>query len=312
MARAEKNDLAEIFGYAPDDKTAHARKQWKSQLCPFVGGLCVKHSHPQQDGSVVVYGSCSVLNKTRNGAEEVIICPQRLYESRYKSLHACIVDAEGGDLPIYPANEYGKIKTSRKLPRDYFVLFGHNCGKEISLSNPGVITISLDWIMARIKNQSLVSLIPCEVQSIDITGNYRAAWDAYSQEKTKIPNSAHGMNWANVWKRLIPQLILKSSIASTSKLCKKGIYFVVPDRVYAQFEKIIGPVRQIDNADNGVLTVMTYSLGPTVPHGQMRKLAHTRTLRMKASEFAKSFASGKQLPLGTQLDQKVLTLLSSL
>ena len=61
MPRARGNDLCEIFGYAPDDTSDNARKQWKSQECPFVSGVCIKHSHPQ-DGKVIVYGTCSVTN----------------------------------------------------------------------------------------------------------------------------------------------------------------------------------------------------------------------------------------------------------
>ena len=120
------------------------------------------------------------------------------------------------------------------------------------------------------------------------------------------------MNWANVWKRLIPQLIMKAAIASTSKLCTKGTYFVVPDRVYAQFEKIVGDVSESPAAGPGVLTVMTYDIGPTVPLGEVRPLAHRRTKRMLATEFATSFASGKQMPLGTQLDDSVARVLEAL
>jgi hypothetical protein len=67
--------------------------------------------------------------------------------------------------------------------------------------------------MARMVAGKLKLIIPCEVQSADTTGNYRANWDAYSKELDSIPDSEHGMNWANIWKRLIPQLILKGSIA---------------------------------------------------------------------------------------------------
>lgn len=155
-------------------------------------------------------------------------------------------------------------------------------------------------------------LIPCEVQSIDTTGNYVDNWEAYRDESDSVPDSEHGMNWANVWKRLIPQLILKSSLSTTSALCLKGTYFVVPDRVYQQFEKIVGSVASRPSAGPGVLTVMTYNLGPDVPEGKIRSLLHCRTERLLATEMAVSFASGKQLPLGTQLDQKVAEILASL
>jgi hypothetical protein len=312
MPRAKGNDLCEIFGFAPDDVTNAARKQWKSQECPFVGGTCIKHSHPQ-NGKVIVYGSCSIVNKTRNGAEEeVILCAQRLYADNYKSLHAVVKDATQIDLPIYMADEYSRLKKSNSLPGDYVVLLGHNSGKEIKLSQPDVIQLSLDWVMARVVRGDLKSIIPCEVQSMDTTGNYQANWLAYSKERKNIPDSEHGMNWANVWKRLIPQLILKGSIAATSKLCKQGHYFIIPDQVYQHFERLIGDVRAVNAPSEGVLTVMTYTLGPQVPYGSIRLIERRRTVRMLTTEFAQAFASGKQLPLGTQLDEQVAALLYSL
>jgi len=213
---------------------------------------------------------------------------------------------------MYLADEYSRRKKIDDLPNDYCVFLGKNSGREISLSNPGVIDLSLDWVMAYVDRGSIRLLVPCEVQSIDITGNYRDNWNAYSEEISPVPNSDHGMNWANVWKRLIPQLILKSAVAATSTLCTKGTYFVLPDRVYIQFERIVGPVTASASAGPGVITVMTYKLGQDVPLGEIRPIVRHRTERMLATDFAQSFASGSQLPLGTQLDQKVAAVLASL
>lgn len=313
MARATGNDLCEIFGYAPDDKSEAARLQWKSQRCPFVGGVCVKGGTPKGSTVRVVYGSCSLANKTATGLEEVVICPRRLYANGYATLRACVHDAIGKDVPIYLASEYSSRKRKKTLPGDFVVLLGQNSGKEIALSNPDVIELSLDWVMARVVTGKLNLIIPCEVQSIDTTGNYHANWTAYSKELSKVPDSQHGMNWANVWKRLIPQIILKGLIASTSPKCKKGMYFIVPNRVYIQFEKLVGPVPAPDPAHpHDTLTVMTYDLGPAVRSGAMRALVNTRVARLRATGFAKAFGSGSQLPSGYQLDQKVAEALESL
>lgn len=312
MPRAKGNDLCEIFGYTPDDRSNPARKQWKSQDCPFVGNTCVKHSHPQDGGTVVVYGTCSVANKTRNGLEEVIVCPQRLYAGKYETLRSCAIDAIGHPLPTLLASEYSKAKRAKRLPEDFVVFLGQNSGGEVQLSNPGIIQLSLDWVLVRVTEGVPTLAVPCEVQSIDTTGNYHNNWRAYAEEKSSVPDSKHGMNWANVWKRLIPQLILKSSIAATSQLCKKGMYFILPDRVYMQFEKLIGKVPPSKAAGHGVLTVMTYGLGTDVSPGQIRPIELRRQDRMSSVDFAKAFASGKQMPLGSQLDQKVIEILQSL
>jgi len=311
VPRASGNDICEAFGHAPDDTTAPARQQWKSQECPFVGGTCIKHSHPQ-NGVAVIYGTCSVVNATRGGKEEVIICPQRLYAGGYATLKACIEDAIGALPAFYLADEYSTRKREKTLPREYAVLLGKHSGKEIQVSRRGFVKLSLDWIVAHVVAGEVKTCIPCEVQSIDITGNYRDAWNAYATEAAEVPNSKHGMNWANVWKRLIPQLILKGSMTSTSTLCTKGLYFVVPDRVYIQFERLVGKVPAAPHPSTGTLTIMTYELGDPVPAGSMRKLVLARTERMLVTEFAKAFGSGKQLPLGTELDAKVLALLEQL
>ena len=295
----------------PPTTSQTARKQWKSQECPFVGDTCIKHSHPQA-GKVVIYGSCSVANKTKNGADEIIVCAQRLYANDYETLKTVVRDATGVQLPILMANEYSRLKRENTLPTDFVVLLGRNSGKEIQLSQPDVIQLSLDWVMARIVAGKLKLIIPCEVQSADTTGNYRANWDAYSKELNSIPDSEHGMNWANIWKRLIPQLILKGSIAATSRLSKRGHYFSVPDSVYNRFERLIGQVADVASPGKGVMSVMTYRLGNPVPNGSTRPLALHRTMRMRTTEFAKAFASGKQLPLGTQLDQQVAIALENL
>jgi len=68
-------------------------------------------------------------------------------------------------------------------------------------------------------------------------------WDAYKNlEKNpnlQIPPSKHGMNWANVHKRLIPQIIRKGQIYADPELASKGMYFVVPDSVSRDSKQLL-------------------------------------------------------------------------
>lgn len=315
MPRAVGNDLCEIFGYAPDDTSDAARKQCKSQECPFVGGTCIKHSHPQGDAPVVVYGACSVKNVRRTAnVEEVIICPQRLYTGKYAALKACVYDALGSTtIPILTPSQYSDAKGRHTLPKDCVVMLGQNCGREIVVAKKEVGKVSLDWVFVRVRDQQPTMFIPGEVQSIDITGNYYATWRSYVNENRTIPPSDHGMNWANVWKRLIPQIVMKGAIASTSDLTTKGMYFVVPEIVYRRFERLVGNPPAQRAAAKGVLTVMTYSLGPAVPFGRIRPLQHVRTVRTLLTDFARAFASGGELlPLGAVLDEKIISTIENL
>jgi hypothetical protein len=313
MARAQGNDLCELFGFAPDDPSDPATAQWKSQECPFVGNTCIKHDNQQS----VIYGTCSVVNYRGRGLtrtkEEVIICPQRLYAENYKTLKSCVSDALQQTLPVFMADEYSTKKAKGILPKDLVVLLGQNSGKEITLSAPDIGKLSLDWVAVRLEKGSPTLILPCEVQSIDTTNNYHDAWRAYSKRARTIPDSAHGMNWANVWKRLIPQLILKGAAASTCTLCKSGLYFVLPERVYKQFLKVVGSVPAVKTSAQGTMTVMSYELGAPGPVGTVRQLVPVRTQKMLTKDFAAAFGAGGEMGvLGHQLEEKVLRALSAL
>jgi hypothetical protein len=89
-------------------------------------------------------------------------------------------------------------------------------------------------------------------------------------------------------------------------MVSSGLYFVLPELVYHHFEEVIGadiPLIKTKSADN--LTVMTYQLGEKVPHGQIRKLKHIRTIRFSLEEFSSRFVAGASLPKGTELDAAV-------
>ena len=168
-------------------------------------------------------------------------------------------------------------------------------------------------VLAKIENNQLIEYVGIEVQSIDITNNYRDAWYAYKNltPNTKIiPSSEHGMNWANVHKRLIPQIIQKGSVYSNSQLVKAGLYFVLPDIVYRKFEDIIGAdIPLVTDKGANVLTIHTYDLSPPTSHGQQRILVNKRKIRVSLDEFSQRFISGPNLPTGDELDEAVKRIL---
>ncbi|VAV86759.1 hypothetical protein MNBD_ALPHA02-805, partial [hydrothermal vent metagenome] len=144
---------------------------------------------------------------------------------------------------------------------------------------------------------------------------YRDAWHAYKNmspetDRAMLPSSQHGLNWANVYKRLIPQLIRKGVTYSRSNLVKKGLYFILPDIVYQKFEDVIGNDIPLTNkASHETITVYTYKLGDPVPHGQQRELVEVRKLRFELEEFSNRFISGPNLPQGEELDNATRNIL---
>lgn len=294
MAKPGSRTLVEVFGYAPTDITPAARKYWNLNACPFIGGACTKFDHT----NTICYGTCSVTNTGQN----VIICPNRLYANNYETIRH-VSQSVFGKIPFMLFDEYIK-KASPKL--NCIVALGQNSGKEVKLSK-----MSMDWVLAYIRHGALVEYVGIEVQSIDITGNYRDAWYAARDRKPVIPASGHGLNWANVHKRLMPQIIRKSLIYSKSSLVKNGLYFIVPEAVYQRFEEIIGAdIPAVSTPAKDVINVFTYDLEGSVPHGQVRDLVQKRTIRFTLEEFSARFISGPNLPAGNVLDDKIREILA--
>lgn len=295
-----KKDLIEVFGYRPDDLTPSVRMLWDMGACPFINKACIKFNHDKS----IIYGTCSV---TAGANKDVVICPNRLYANNYEVIKKVAVDAFSERLPFLFYDEYIE---KRESVSSCVVALGKNSGKEVQIGKK----LSMDWILAKIENWKLIEYIGLEVQSIDITGNYRDAWYGYknlgvSKEKI-IPSSNHGLNWANVHKRLIPQLIRKGSVFVKSSLVKKGLYFVVPEVVYQKFEDVIGAdIPQKFEADKNTLSVFTYELSEQSDFGSQRDLMPVRKIHFSLDDFAQRFVSGPNLPSGEELDHAVLKVL---
>lgn len=293
MLLRPKRDLVEVFGYSPDDLTEEARSLWRLGACPFTLAPCTKSNHDQ----TITYGTCSVTSTFG----ECIICPNRLYENNYESLRRVASENFSDDIPFLTYSEYVK---NRGVIKDCVVALGLSSGKEVKIKS-----LSMDWVLARVINSNLDSYVGIEVQSIDITGNYRDAWHGYNNltsDTTTISSSGHGLNWANVHKRLIPQIIRKGLVYSRSSLVNSGLYFIVPEIVYRKFEEIIGAdIPQLESAAPDVLTVHTYSLSQPGGFGKQRTLIMERKIRFSLDEFSNRFIAGANLPSGGDLDNAV-------
>ena len=300
MPRSPGKDIAEIFGHNPDDLSETARSLWSVNACPFIEGPCTKTNHDKS----IIYGVCSVRNL--NG-DEVIVCPNRLYADNYSVIRSVSHDAFGSEVDFCTYREYVR---RRQIRGPVVVALGTKSGREVGLGK----TLSIDWVLALLEDGQLTDYAGLEIQSMDITGNYRANWAAYRDlpglTAKHIPPSDHGINWANVHKRLIPQLIRKGSVFAKSNICTKGLYFVLPEIVYQKFEDVVGHVDECPHVANDVLSVHTYAIGPNVPHGHIRPLSHIRSARFLLKDFSAGFVRGPNLPSGQELDEAVMKVLS--
>ncbi|MCH4157682.1 MAG: hypothetical protein LKF34_03670 [Acidaminococcaceae bacterium] len=217
--------IYEFFGYQAEDNSAKALETAAQQKCPFLGTQCTKVLARDN----IISGVCAVRQKSA-GSPPVICCPIRIYAEEYKMLSRVSKLAFGRDLKLYA----GRVAVEMaKKENGAVAVFGHGWGGELRLpQREGTGAYFVDWVLARLdKKGKLTEITAIEVQTIDTTGNYRTARQQL-MEKREIVSDTVGLNWENVSKRIIPQLIFKGQVLQREDLCKTGLYFVCPQSVY--------------------------------------------------------------------------------
>ena len=217
--------ISEFFGYKAEDSSISALNAANSQICPFLGSPCTKVLSRDH----LISGVCSVRQKTE-GSPSVICCPIRIYADDYKMLHLISRQAFGRDFGLYA----GRAAVERaRAEGGSIAVFGHGWGGELRLpQRAGTGSYFVDWVLARLdENGELAEFTAIEVQTIDTTGNYREARTALLENRSVISDTV-GLNWENVSKRIIPQLIYKGQVLQREDLCRTGLFFVCPKAVY--------------------------------------------------------------------------------
>lgn len=217
--------ISEFFGYKAEDASTIALNTANSQICPFLGSPCTKVLSRDH----LISGVCSVRQKTE-GSPSVICCPIRIYAEDYKMLHLISRQAFGRDFGLYA----GRAAVERaRAEGGSIAVFGHGWGGELRLpQRAGTGSYFVDWVLARLdENGELAEFTAIEVQTIDTTGNYREARTALLENRSIISDTV-GLNWENVSKRIIPQLIYKGQVLQREDLCRTGLFFVCPKAVY--------------------------------------------------------------------------------
>lgn len=224
--------ISEFFGYRAEDTSKTAKQNTASQKCPFLSSFCTKSLSDK-----TVSGVCAVRQVTE-GSPDVICCPNRLYAEDYKILSTVAQKAFGVNLKLYS----GRLAVEKaKEENGAVAVFGHGWGGELPLpKRQGKGSYYVDWILARLDgNGDLLEFTAIEVQTIDTTGTYRNARQALIDRHT-IEKDSVGLNWENVSKRIIPQIIYKGQVLQREELCRSGLYFVCPKPVYDRVLERLG------------------------------------------------------------------------
>jgi hypothetical protein len=288
-------DIAELYGYGPTDESAQAREARDSRYCPFIERPCTKTFNDNTSNGV-----CTLLQKS---AGPVICCPNRLYSDGYGVLRDIAVSAFGEDVRLAGPTNLEALGSGHKI----VVVFGRWWGKELSLPGRGRDGKGgfVDWVLALVDDRGeLMEFVAVEIQSMDTTGSYKALRNAYMAGNGYQSVSA-GINWRNVFKRILPQLIYKGHILHREKLCKSGLFFVCPSPVYRKIMAELSDELEEYHRQPGSLTFKWYNLAAETRMGMTRDLVCEGEFTSTVSQVAQALSGQKRLPPAGVYEQAI-------
>jgi hypothetical protein len=229
--------IVDFFGYRAADDSDASLDAVAKNLCPFLHDTCTKTLG--RDGSCS--GVCAV--KQVSSDQRIICCPIRLYADDYEILRIVSRKTFGVDLGLYS----GRAAVAKARSEGGAVaVFGHRWGGELRLpKRNGVGNYFADWVLARLDERGeLAEFTSIEVQTIDTTGNYRASRAGLIDGRREVKSTV-GLNWENVSKRIIPQLVYKGQVLQREPLCRSGLWFVTPESVYSRIIDRLGGAKNM-------------------------------------------------------------------
>jgi hypothetical protein len=287
--------IVEFFGYTPGDPEGYNNAQNKH--CPFVDDACIKPRH----------GACSIEQSNNH---PVIICPNRLYAQGHAVLGDVAIQAFGAGVVLTPAAEIKRRRDKGTLKGNEIAVFGKYWGSELSIPQPKNVDeedtggFYIDYVLAKLDQKGkMAEFTAIEVQTIDTTGSYKEQSDKYFQgetftdERGRTPGwSTSGLNWANVSKRILPQLIYKGYVLRRERHCGKGLFFICPTAVLNRVRSRLGTKMLEYPIAAGTITFQAYDLGPAGNHGEQRALIKGETFTTTVEQVAYAFVSPVNLP----------------
>ena len=142
-----------------------------------------------------------------------------------------------------------------------------------------------------------------EIQTIDTTGTYRPQSEAFFAGRPFTGGSGSnsgwstaGLNWANVSKRILPQLIYKGYVLRRERKCGKGLFFVCPTAVLERVKRRLGTKMLEYPVAAGTITFISYDIGDSPGPGIPRPLIKGNVFTTTVEQVAYAFVSPVNLP----------------
>ncbi|MFH0824412.1 MAG: NotI family restriction endonuclease [Pseudomonadota bacterium] len=200
--------------------------------CPFINSSCVKRSH-RIEGP---YPVCTIKRRE----DFVCVCPKRFYQAPL--LQDVLENCWTSERPENPRIAY-----------------------EVSMKGFGKV----DFVVADIDPtaQSVRNFISVELQAVDLTGSVEPAYNAVLNSTLLEKRPSHGINWANVRKRYVSQLISKGFFHHH---WKTKMVAVMQSVLYAEFRKFIQFDELVPEQGNIVFMLYDYEPDPTAPNQHLR------------------------------------------
>lgn len=250
--------ITDYFGYPISDHSDASMDAARRSWCPFLDDICTKNI--QLDGAKIIAGVCAV-QQAGPGAPEVVCCPHRLYADDYQVLRDVAKLAFKAEYPLTSGRQALTMVSSTGTPT--IAVFGHRWGGELRLPKmDGRSNYFVDWVLALLSPAGeLEDFCAIEVQTIDTTGNYRDSRRALTPPQRSKVKSTLGLNWENVNKRILPQIIYKAQVLARESRCRSGMFFVTPAPVYQVIMSRLGgeeQVQQVGSLQPSSITFLAY------------------------------------------------------
>ena len=166
--------LGEILGQPATSGFDPATHDYR---CPFLGSRCTKRSASIDQP----YPVCSIRRNVDGQARQICVCPKRFHAVDF--LSDVVAHCWPGDPPTNPL-----------------------VAPEVQMKGFG----SVDFVIADLEQNGTVGeFLSVELQAIDITGSVMPAYEALREGRLADRRPTYGLNWGNVYKRYITQLIRK-------------------------------------------------------------------------------------------------------
>lgn len=218
--------VAEILGEKARKGADPAKKLF---LCPYIKSTCTKRSTSL---GMQPYPLCSIWKAKSAapapGKDLISVCPKRFHAIDF--LTDVIEHCWPGPKPRNP----------RIAPEVQMKGFGN-----------------VDFVIADLAdNGSIGQFLSVELQAIDITGSVRLAYEALREGVDLDKRPTYGLNWDNVYKRYITQLIRKGYFHSH---WNTKIVAVIQEQIYRDIVARADFMRTTDLTSNTVnIIFMTY------------------------------------------------------